>query len=146
MKQFITILLLCTGVAFNPTFLHAQDTSAKGHETKKVAALKSARIWLELLESGRFSDSYDATSALFQKNVTKEDWKKSMEGVRSPLGKMLSREVIAQRYLSEMPGAPDGEYVVIQFRTSFENKEEAIETITPIMENGAWKVSGYFIK
>lgn len=146
MKQFITILLLCTGVAFNPTLLHAQDTSANDHETKKVAALKSARIWLELLESGRFSDSYDATSALFQKNVTKEDWKKSMEGVRSPLGKMLSREVIAQRYLTEMPGAPDGEYVVIQFRTSFENKEEAIETITPIMENGAWKVSGYFIK
>jgi hypothetical protein len=46
-----------------------------------------------------------------------------------------------------LPGAPDGEYVVIQFETSFENKKSAIETVTPMIEiNGGWRVSGYFIK
>jgi hypothetical protein len=44
-------------------------------------------------------------------------------------------------------GPPDGEYVVIQFETSFENKKSAIETVTPMLDqDGKWRVSGYFIK
>jgi ribosomal protein S17E len=40
-----------------------------------------------------------------------------------------------------------GEYVVIQFETSFENKKTAVETVTPMMDkDGIWRVSGYYIK
>jgi hypothetical protein len=46
-----------------------------------------------------------------------------------------------------LPGAPDGQYVVIQFETSFENKHNAVETVTPMLEpNGQWRVSGYYIR
>jgi hypothetical protein len=46
-----------------------------------------------------------------------------------------------------VPGAPDGEYVVIRFKTKFKNKKSAIETATPMLENGGeWSVSGYYIK
>ena len=68
-------------------------------------------------------------------------------GVRQPLGKMLSRKIKSTQYETSLPGAPDGEYVVIQYNTSFEHKESAIETVTPMLEqDGKWKVSGYFIK
>jgi hypothetical protein len=44
-----------------------------------------------------------------------------------------------------LPGAPDGEYVVIQYETQFEHHTPA-ETVTPMLDkDGAWKVSGYFI-
>jgi hypothetical protein len=43
--------------------------------------------------------------------------------------------------------APDGEYVVIQFEASFENKKSAIETVTPMLDkDGNWRVSGYYVK
>jgi len=46
-----------------------------------------------------------------------------------------------------MPGAPDGEYVVIQYETEFEKKASAVETVTPERDkNGTWRVSGYYIK
>jgi hypothetical protein len=45
-----------------------------------------------------------------------------------------------------LPGAPEGEYVVIQYETQFEHKAGAIETVTPLREkDGSWRVSGYFI-
>ncbi len=54
---------------------------------------------------------------------------------------------MSKNYQTSLPGAPDGKYVVIQFKTSFENKKSATETITPMMDNdGKWRVSGYFIK
>jgi hypothetical protein len=49
--------------------------------------------------------------------------------------------------MKSLPGAPDGEYVVIQYRTSFENKNDAIETVTPMKDtDGTWRVSGYYVK
>ena len=46
-----------------------------------------------------------------------------------------------------LPGAPDGKYVVIQYDTVFENKSSAVETIIPMADpDGAWRVSGYFIR
>jgi len=48
---------------------------------------------------------------------------------------------------TSLPGAPDGDYVVIQFQTSFANKASAVETITPMRDrDGAYRVSGYFIR
>jgi hypothetical protein len=42
---------------------------------------------------------------------------------------------------------PDGEYVVFQFNTSFEQKAAAVETVTAMREkDGTWHVAGYFIK
>ena len=67
--------------------------------------------------------------------------------MRKPLGKVISREVKSKSYHTSLPGIPDGEYVVIQFETSFENKKSAIETLTPMMDKDVkWRVSGYFIK
>ena len=70
-----------------------------------------------------------------------------MQAARKPLGKLILRKVQTKIYKTALPGAPDGEYVVIQFETSFENKKTAIETVTPMMDkDGKWRVSGYYIK
>jgi hypothetical protein len=63
------------------------------------------------------------------------------------LGEAASREVLGAQFMTELPGAPAGEYVVIQFKTDFANKPGSIETITPMKDaQGAWRVSGYYIK
>jgi hypothetical protein len=60
---------------------------------------------------------------------------------------VISRKLKTKVYKTSLPGAPDGQYVVIQFETSFQNKKSAIETVTPMFEkDGRWKVSGYYIK
>jgi hypothetical protein len=67
--------------------------------------------------------------------------------VRSPLGKLVSRKVKSREYVEKVPGGPDGKYVVIQFDTVFQNKATAVETVTPMLDpDGAWRVSGYFIR
>jgi hypothetical protein len=45
-----------------------------------------------------------------------------------------------------LPGAPDGDYEVVQFQTSFANKAIATETVVLSHEASGWKVDGYFIK
>ena len=124
------------------TFAQAED-----HSKEEKAAVKAAEKWLEVVDAGKYSESWETTAKFFQGNMTKEEWDKALQGIIPPLGKMQSRELVSSRYLKRMPGAPDGEYVMIQFKSSFENKAEAVETVTPQKdENGKWRVCGYFIK
>jgi len=54
---------------------------------------------------------------------------------------------LAQKYQTTAPGAPDGEYVIIQFSTTFENKKESTETLTLMMDKDrGWRTAGYFVK
>jgi len=70
-----------------------------------------------------------------------------MNAYRKLLGKTIFRKIESNQYTTSLPGAPDGEYFVIQCKTSFSNKKSAIETITPMKDrDGKWRVSGYYIK
>jgi hypothetical protein len=111
------------------------------------AALEAATSWLNLVDQEKYGESWEEAASYFKGAVSKEQWQQSMQSVRKPLGKKLSRNLKSQQYRTSLPGAPDGEYVVIQFQTSFEHKKSAIETVTPMKErNGKWRVSGYYIK
>ena len=96
---------------------------------------------------GKYSDSWQGAAEYLRNAIHQEQWNRSLQAVRKPLGEVVSRQMKTATYKTSLPGAPDGEYVVIQFDTSFENKKAAIETVTPMMDqDGTWRVSGYYIK
>jgi len=110
-------------------------------------ALVATKKWLALVDDGNYTQSWKAASQYFKKIVPLETWVKSITAVRQPLGKVITRKLIMKKYYTSLPNAPKGKYVVIQFKTSFTNKKNVIETITPMLDKtGEWCVSGYYIK
>lgn len=66
---------------------------------------------------------------------------------QAPVGKVRSRSFLGAVYETEIPGAPDGKYIVIRYRATVEHKESTVETVTPMLEkDGMWRVLGYFIR
>ncbi len=111
------------------------------------AAVEAARVWLGIVDKGEFAESWREAAAYFRGAVSRDDWVRALEGTRRPLGGVVSRELKSAVYATALPGAPDGEYVVIQFATGFTNKRAAVETVTPMKDpDGDWRISGYFIK
>ena len=128
-------------------YLLAFKTAGKDFVAKKEAALKSTEEWLKLLAEGKYSDSWTDAAEFFQTRVKQNIWEKQISMIRSKLGKLKSRNLISSTYAKALPGAPPGEYFILRFAASYENKPKSIETITPMLDsNGKWKVSGYFIK
>ena len=122
-------------------------SAAQAQQKPEQLAQQSSDAWLALVDSGKYADSWQDASQLFKAAVTKEQWQSTLQASRDPLGKMLSRKLKSATYTKTLPGAPDGEYVVIQYESSFEHKQSAVETVTPMLdEDGKWRVSGYFIK
>ena len=119
---------------------------AKSVEKEKAAAA-SAERWLQMVDSEKYTESWKEAANLFKNAINQEQWEQSLQAVRKPLGKLITRKVKTKTYKTSLPGAPDGEYVIIEYTTSFEHKKSAIETVTPMMDkDGKWRVSGYYIK
>jgi hypothetical protein len=117
------------------------------HAMAKADAAKVSLAWLALVDAGDYAGSWEAAASLLQDAAPKEPFAEKLGATLGPFGAVKSRSFSAAEYSKALPGAPDGEYVVIQYDTVFENKAEAVETITPMIDwDGTWKVSGYYVK
>ena len=116
-------------------------------QAKIATASESAQKWLDLIDRSEYTASWSEAAPYFQNSITQAEWAKTLQGVRQPLGELVSRKIESQQYATSLPGSPDGEYVVIQYQTSFSSKQSAVETVTPMLDpDGQWKVAGYFVR
>ena len=111
-----------------------------------VAATAAAEVWLSLVDDGQFAKAWETGAKILQGVVTEKDWLQRATERRPPLGKVVSRKVTETSSTTSLPGAPEGQYVVLQYNTEFEHKKVAKETLTVALDGGAWKVSGYYIR
>jgi hypothetical protein len=143
LSQFSFVKLLCAALLAVAASGHAAENNA----VTEKAATSAAQTWLAAIDQGDYAQSWQEASAFFQSAVTEDKWKSSLEMVRKPLGKLTSRKVNKTQFSTSLPGAPEGQYVVMQFDTAFANKPSATETVTFMLEkDGQWRAAGYFIK
>ena len=115
--------------------------------SKGTAAMTAAEKWLALVDGERYAESWNEASQSFQNAVPQEQWVQSLEAKRKPFGRAVSREMKKMMYKTSVPGGPDGEYMVIQFATSFGKKRAAAETVTTMADkDDNWRVFGYSIR
>lgn len=109
------------------------------------AAQKSCDAWLHLVDNQKYGESWSEASSFFRGHIHQQQWVDMVKGARTPLGALKSRKVSKVTTATTLPGAADGEYTVIQFQSSFQNKADAVETVTMMKDGGAWRTAGYFI-
>ncbi len=140
MKPFQAFGAALLGICLASPAVLADDAS----QSKAQAA---ASTWLGKIDAGDYAASWKDASAYLRGAVPEKSWVGSLEGVRTPLGKKSWRKLKSADPMKSLPGAPDGNYVVMQFDASFEKKASAVETVTFVEEkDGAWKAAGYLIK
>jgi hypothetical protein len=109
-------------------------------------ATDAAKSWVVLLDAKAYARSWNAASGLFQSHVPQEQWERAVQAARGPMGALVSRHVAGAEFAGTLPGAPDGQYVVVRFDTKFAHKAAAIETVTMVLDNGSWKSAGYYVR
>ncbi|MCD2518524.1 DUF4019 domain-containing protein [Massilia sp. G4R7] len=131
----------------------AQDDVQKAKEDAAVvaasteAAVKAAASWLTIVDAGKYGDSWSAAASALRGAVTQAKWEEGLRAVRAPIGAAGARTLTSSHYTHALPGAPAGEYVVLQYSTEFAGKPGSTEMVVPMREpDGSWKVSGYYIR
>lgn len=134
MKTLVAVL-----VAFLiPAIAFAANPSAE--------ATTAAKAWLALVDQGNYAQSWSTSAPLMQARISQADWAKAAQPIREQLGAVVSREPAGVDMMKSLPGAPDGEYAIVHFKTKFAKKADAKETVTMMLDGGVWKCAGYFIQ
>ena len=131
-------------IALSAFLLMPIAASAAPNDSREVTDISTS--WLALVDAHDYVKSWEAASTLLQGRVPKNLWVTEGPTRRDPLGTVQSRSVQNVQFVSSLPGAPEGQYAIVQFKTRFTQKADAVETVTLVRENGIWKDAGYFIQ
>lgn len=129
---------------------HRDNVQQASTKAATKTAVKVAKRWLKLIEAGDFGKSWDeiAKSAKESKpSATREQWIKDLTPLMKKLGAVQSRKLVSKDYTTTVPGAADGQYVILTYKTVFKNKKGATETVSTMKDkDGRWRVAGYWVK
>lgn len=132
------LLLCCAAFVSSPAY--SQDNP-------ELQAQKAGEAWLALVDAGKYGESWDAASQSFKSAVTRTAWIKQVSAARKPVGKLISRKLTKSDLIKDPPNSPPGQYAGIQYKSSFQNLNSAVETVVPMLDkDGKWRVSGYIVK
>ena len=126
------------------------------NEAAEEAATSTAERWLALIDGADYAESWNQassllksgvqTSVLFRRVASEAEWRSTIAAAQKQLGKVESRSLRSKRYAEELPGEPEGEYVVIEYEASLGGKKNGVEKVILTKDHdGEWRVSRYKI-
>jgi hypothetical protein len=118
-----------------------QDDQAEG------AAQIAAERWLALIDARKYPEAWEQAATLLKSQASRDVFAEDVRQARETLGAFASRALSSRSYTTHVPGAPDGEYVVVRMHARFADSLETFETITVCKgSDGVWRVGGYFVR
>lgn len=121
--------------------------TSRAEDVIAPASITVAEKWLIAVDEEKYGESWNQASESLKSIVTQSQWDQSLQFVRKPLGKVLSRKVKSSKQTTSPAGTPGGEFVLIEFETSFVNNKSAIEVVISAKDKDAsWRVANYYIK
>jgi hypothetical protein len=106
----------------------------------------SAWQWLELLDKGKYANSYAEGSAIFRARISERSWESKVQIFRDAVGTVVWRDVEEVSSVADPPLLPKGQYAVVHYKSRFSDKKVYQEAVTLVLENGLWRVATYDIK
>ena len=117
-------------------------TTANAQSEAEVSA--DAQNWLSLVDDLKYEESWKEASSMFRNEVTQDQWIAALTRSRKPLGALVSRTRARIQFAKSLRGAPDAEYVILHFQTTFANKT-ATERLTLVKEDRTWRLAAFGI-
>lgn len=105
--------------------------------------VEAATTWLEHLDRGEFEESWESASPQTRSVFPRAAWISTLREARRGLEAPEEREVVEATEVATAPGAPDGEYARVTFRSRFASRtlDESVTLVRS--EEETWRVFGY---
>jgi hypothetical protein len=142
----LLVWLLLPALAANAQLSKKQEKLNAQHADAIASAQKAAEAWLKIEDSESYDKSWAAASDYFRSQVPEQGWVRRMAVTRKPLDPLVTRDLEASEWKSEVPNLPKGEYVAFVYQTVFANGHPQVESVVMVHEGDAWKMVGYAVQ
>ncbi|HKR01133.1 MAG TPA: serine hydrolase [Pyrinomonadaceae bacterium] len=110
-------------------------------EADQSSLRKLTESWLQLIDAGRFTESWEELSDKLRAKFARDKWQSALQPFIGKVGKIKTR-----RFKSADYSDPETETVTVEFESSFTKFPAASEVVTLERgKDGRWRVAGYSI-
>ena len=88
-----------------------------------------ASNYLKLLDQNHYKKAWLTMSDLFKSFNNQAQWQSRQKVIRAAYGPLVSRQFLRINYRQSYALSPDGSYVIIQYKSIFQNKADTNETV-----------------
>jgi hypothetical protein len=139
-------LILLPALAMSAQLSKKQEKLNAQHADAIAAARTAAEAWLKIEDAETYEKSWEAASDYFRSQVPEQGWVRRMEVTRKALDPMVTRDLEASEWTTELPNLPKSEYVAFVYQTVFSNGHPQVESVVMVHEGSAWKMVGYAVQ
>ncbi len=132
------VTLFLAGTALMAMPLLAQEAADRTDEAREAA-----EEWLALFDDGDIEATWEEASSYFQQQVDQEDWVRQAEAGKQQTGELDGRTFADINFADELPQAPEGEYMILNYNTQYA-QVDVVETVILRLEDDVWRVIGFF--
>ena len=100
------------------------NNAQKAAEQSVKAATPAVEQWLAALDAGKYADCWERSAAGDAEGGGEGGLGGNVErGYSSRSARLSHGRLLSTNYTTSLPGAPDGEYVIMQYQTRFREQE-----------------------
>ena len=146
------LALLLTGCSMLQHLAAYSEAHSTAHSAPRSEILTdpndargAAVNWVHLVDNAKYKEAYELEAQDVRESRTKEEFGRFMETRRTPFGRARSRVGMGTARFRKVAGRPEGEYVSVLFKTSFEHKGSAAERVILLKQPDGWRIIDYQI-
>lgn len=138
--RFGIVLILLLAIPFSRPALAVED------EVSTATAAAAAGSFVTLLDAKVPGDAWQMFTPFAQISKPRDQWQELQQTLRTAYGPLEKRTLRGVTLQNRYTMLPDGRFAIVQFDTSFDKKQGAIETVVLArFEDGRWRVHDYVI-
>lgn len=142
-KQFrihIVLIIAAVFMIVYPILSERPDTE----KAEKATAV--AMEFLQLIDAEKYAESWQMAANMMKEKISETEWVEKLTEARALSGTVVKRSEKSVSYSTSAEDSPEGEYISLIFSSKYQRAESVSEYVTVMLEEGHWKVAGYFIQ
>ena len=149
MKLFAPFLLSASLLSASlllagPVQAQVTTLSPNVNDTRETEAQAAANAWLASFDTGDGADNWLQSASVFKERVKQDDWQQKVDDQRRQFGRLKTRTLKGMGFTRQMDNAPDGEYFVMRYLSTYAKKDNVVEILVPTRDrDGNWKIANY---
>ena len=144
MKLFAPFLLSASLLLAGTVHAQVPTLSPNVNDTRATEAQAAANAWLASFDTGEGADNWLQSASIFKERVRQEDWQKRVDDQRTQFGRLKTRTLKGMEFTRQLENAPDGEYFVLRYLSTYAKKDTVVEILVPTRDrDGNWKIANY---
>jgi len=138
--RILLSIFLAAATLTGPVWAQEGVSEATAKKTEEAA-----KSYLAMFDEARYSEAWEKSAKRAKGVVGEAEFVETVRFARNKHGKLRGRTPKSNSFHTKLPRLPEGQYAIFDYDSRFVKTPSTNERVAMELEDGEWRLIGYFI-